>query len=554
MLYNAQGREIPTDATAKPIDGRLVTWEPQDRYQEDASRHLDPVKLDNILRQANTGDVQYQARLAREIEEKDFQAAHAISVRRAAALGLHWACKPSAGQEKNAQAVEISAAAEAMLRGVSGVEKAGGIVSSQPDGEPFAGALEEILGALLPGYSCLEMLWRDGGAGIESFVAVPTHFITFWNSMEPRIQTRLNWQGDPLVPNKFVFHRHKSRSGDIARGGLIRPLGWMYCFANLGIKDLLRFVERYGMPFLLARIDESSWAKDRSVIASIVRNFGSDGGAVLSKAVEAELIQAQAGGGDIYFKLLEYFGEWKTKTVLGQLATSGESKGFSQGGAQAAVRQDILESDCAQLARTIRGQVLRPWVMFNHGPAAPVPEFEFCLEAPADLEQRSKIVLNLNQAGLQADPAEASATFGMKLTRSAAPPPSPAPGGVLAMTGERDAQATRIRRRAIALTAQAATDKIAEAALIEVTRNPEIVTKWLKPIQDALDEALAGLPAGDGLEAQAALRAKLEPLLSNLSGLLDDMDSTALEDLLARAMFAADANGRAQAAAAASHQ
>ena len=55
--------------------------------------------------------------------------------------------------------------------------------------------------------------------------------------------------------------------------------------------------------------------------------------------------------------------------------------------------------------------------------------------------------------------------------------------------------------------------------------------------------------AKEGPEAQDALRGRLEALLGNLKGLLDDMDSSALEDLLARAMFAADTNGRAQSAA-----
>lgn len=538
MLYDHKNREIPeTGDAGKPIVARLVRMETSDRYEADVSRSMSPSLLDAIFRSANTGDVEAQARLSQEIEEKDFQSSHALTVRRMAVAGLSWQTRPPRGMEKDATAKKVAEAADEALR------TSGQATAAEDDLEGFDGAVAELLGALLPGYALLEVVWGPGGKTIDGFAGIASHAVTFRNGTAPMLVSKDTPQGAPLVPRKFAWHRHKARSGDVARGGLIRPLGWMYCFANLGIKDLLRFVERYGMPFLLAKIDENSWQKDRAVIAQLVRNFGSDGGAVFSKSVEAELLAASANQGDTYFRMLDFFGEWKTRTILGQTATSGDAGGFSKGQAQSDVRQDLLESDCRQIEATVRRDILAPWVLFNFGEGAPVPELHIDCEQDEDLELKSKIVLNLSQAGYQVADEAVQEAFGMPVTRK----PETAPGG-LALAGEPRA-ARRVRRRALALSAQAATDKVVEAALREITRNPEIVLKWLRPVQEALDEALAGLPEQDaGPEAEEALRGRLEALVGDLPGIMEDMDASALEDLIARAMFAADLNGRIAAA------
>lgn len=544
MLYDFAGREIKDQASeaTKAIGQRLLTWEPSDRFTPEVSRGLSPRLLDSILQAANIGDVSAQARLAREIEEKDFQAIHALGVRRAAVQGLEWHCVPTTANERNAKAKSIAEEAEAMLRAIAPQDAADDVAD-------FPALVSDLLGALLPGYGCSEILWDDGGAGVLGFAPVATHALTFLASRQPLIVCTNAPQGLPLAPRKFVFHRHKARSGDVARSGLIRPLGWMFCFANLGIKDLLRFVERYGMPFFLAKLDENSWKTERGVIAELVRNFGSDGGAVLTKAVEAQLIEA-SGTGDVYFKLMEFFGDWKTKTILGQLASSGESGGMSKGDAQSQVRRDILESDAAQLAATLRRDVLAPWVAFNYGEGAPVPELHFDVEEPEDLKLQSEIVLNLSNAGYKPAAEEVGEKFGYTITPAAAAPKIPAAGDVAALSDASPLAVRAAARKAAAAAAQAANDKVVGAALSEATADKQLVAEWLGPVSAALDEALAGLPDDNPTaEQQKEFLARLGALLKAIPGLLDEMDTSRLEDLIARAMFAADANGRAQAAA-----
>ena len=433
MLYDWTGRPVPEGKPIREvIADRLVHWEYTDRDESDASRALTPAKLDSYLRQANTGDTESQARLALEIEEKDWDTVHALGTRRAAVLGLERRIEP--GIEDDAQAQKIADEAETMLAGIA------------PEGDEdvdFEGAIEHLLSGILPGYACMEILWGEGGGTIQGFAPVMTSAITFHQSKRPLLATRPNPLGVPLAPNKFVFHRHRARSGDATRGGLIRPLGWMYLFENLGVKDLMRFTEKFGMPFVAARIDESAWDQDRTKIAYLIRNFGSDGGAVFSKAVELEMLQSNATNGELYFKLLEYFGDAKTKVLLGQTATSGDAGGFSKGQAQAAVRQDILEADCKAVSATVRSDILRPWTMFRYGPDAPVPYLHLEYEPPEDLKAKAEMIKILHEAGYQVDPEHVKDEFGMPLTLK--PVAAGIPGEQVALAGEKKKSLSSLR-------------------------------------------------------------------------------------------------------------
>ena len=386
MLYDYNGREILTTEDGRPtqeISRRLTRWEPDQRQSADESRQLTPTKLDGIFRNANTGDAKAQAQLAMEIEEKDWESAHALMTRRAAVRGVDWEILPSV--DDDAKAMEVAEQSEEMLRKVE---------PEEPDELGFDDLLEHLQSALLPGYAWSEIMWSPGGAEITGFTEGPANVITFQDSLEPLISCKGHTDGVPLAPNKFIFHRHRARSGDATRGGLIRPLGWMYLFQNLGIKDLLRFVEKFGMPFVSARIDEHVWDEDRTKVAYLIKNFGSDGGAVFTKGVELDLVQAQTQGAEIYFDLMHYFGAAKTKVILGQTATSGDAGGLSKGQAQENVRIDILQADCGALEATVRRYILRPWTLFNFGPEAPVPYLHMKSEPVEEDQQLFKYHLD----------------------------------------------------------------------------------------------------------------------------------------------------------------
>ena len=88
---------------------------------------------------------------------------------------------------------------------------------------------------------------------------------------------------------------------------------------------------------------------------------------------------------------------------------------MSNGNAQTAVRQDILEADARSVESTVRARIAAPWTTFHFNGAA-VPKLHFKIEPPEDQVHLAKVIYTLAQAGFKADPQELSERFGMKLS------------------------------------------------------------------------------------------------------------------------------------------
>jgi phage gp29-like protein len=541
MLYDAFNR--PIRPGRPPADGRLAHWEPSDRDSTDVSRSLTPAEVGCIMERAASGDQADQARLALEIEEKNWDIFQALQTRRLAVTGLEWTVEPS--DPADANAVAIAEEAEAMLRATP--------PSDGGEARPVASALvEACMGALLPGFAVAELVWAEGGKRLEGVFPIPQRHFTFAGSELPLLVTRTAPAGValPFGGGKFLYHRHRARSGDATRGGLVRPLAWLDIFQRLNFKDLLRFIERYGGPFLVAHVSQEAWEKDRSRLKQLVQNFGSDGGAVFTEGVQTELLQAANATGDVFFRLLEYCGAAIAKVVLGQTATSGDAAGFSKGQAQENVRLDLKVGDAGPVGGTVTANVLAPWTVWNYGPAAKAPVFRLQCDEPDDLKLASEVLVNLSNAGFEADEGEVSERFGYTLVRKAPPPPPPvqvAQAAPAAPSAKPAADVDDAEDGADSATlagegSPAPREGIAEAALGEFLAGDGL-EEWFGPLRAAIDGALAGEPD------EAEFRSRLAGLAAALPGVYERMDSSAFEDVLARALFTAAATGKADKAA-----
>lgn len=384
-----------------------------DRAAPDVSRDLIPRRLDRIMRAANDGDTEDQCRLCRELLEKNTDIAQAVRTRVDAVSGCAWTLE--AGDDTPA-AKEAAEALEKELRGIDGTE----------DADTFEEMIEDLMGALLPGFAVCEILWRDGGH-VAGFKAIEQHHFSLMDGYYPRLVTTDHPSGFEIPRDRILYHRLRFHGSDPARGGLIRPLAWLHCFGNLNEKNLLAFAERYGMPFLVIKADEETYQRERTNIKHLIRNFGSSGGGIFTKGVEQELLQASNAEGNIYFRLKEALANSVNQLVLGQTASSGDSAGLSKGDAQSKVRQDILESDCRRVARTVNAQLCIPWTQYNYGADVPAPRFALDCAAPEDKLATAQTLQALAQAGLRVTPEEASERFGFTFERI--PDPVPAAGG-----------------------------------------------------------------------------------------------------------------------------
>lgn len=460
MLYDATGREIP-EINQQLSPGRHIISAVSDRSEYDVSRGLTPVDVDRIMTAANGGNTAEQCRLAVELEEKNWDIAHAIQTRRNAVLGIEPTIEPASD---SAQDKKIAAEFDAALKSAG----KGNYLDS------FFDLRNDLMSALLPGFAASEIVWGQGGK-LAGFNFVDQHHFSFVDSIEPRLITDDNFQGIELPPGKLLLHKIRKHGNDPARGGLIRPLAWLYCFSRINVSDLLRFVERHGMPFIVAKVDTDTWENERHLVQSVIRNFGPDGGGVFTRSVEFELLQASNNTGDVYFKLLEYIGQAITKVVLGQTATAGDGGGWSNDGAQSQVRQDILEYDCCCIDSTINNQLAPLWTLYNYGAGVATPQIKTDATPPEDIKALSETVKTLYESGLEADPEEMSHKFGIKLSRRVVEDNTQNTPASVALSDDPPS------------ALQVPGKSNADDASDDPDGNPQI-NSWLKPLQNAFGD------------------------------------------------------------------
>ena len=386
-----------------PLPGRAAHPEPADRYRGGRIGAMTPERLGDIIDAADICDIEELMRAAPEIEAENWDIQHAMDVRRNALCGCSWDILPAGD----------GGAVAAMLadRFRRELADAGGT----GEGEPFARTVRALTGAVIAPFAVAEIIWGAGGR-LAGFVPLDGRHFTARQGTGLRLVTSDHPEGVALAEHKFLVHRLGNTVDPLA-DGKIRTLAWLHVFQNYPIKDLLSFIERYGMPFVIGKLGESAWERDRELIRRLIRNFGSAGGGVFSKGVEIELLQASNNTGEVYFRLLEYTGNAIVKVLLGQLASSAESGGLSGGDAQSRVRQDILEADARALEDTINTQLIRPWTLWHAGSLRFAPRLVIRTKPAEDARAYAEMVETLYRAGLAADPEEVGARCGLKLHR-----------------------------------------------------------------------------------------------------------------------------------------
>ena len=281
--------------------------------------------------------------------------------------------------------------------------------------------IRQLLDALIFGYAGSAILWTKGGAGISGFSAIdPTNWI-FDAEGNPAIvkQDGSSAALSHYHPNQFLFFCHKLQSCHPARGGLLRPLLWIYLYKNYAMHDRARYLERYGIPFLAATIRHDDFESEeiRKTVMESLQHMGSDGVGLLSEGADLQLLQSSGNAADEYQSWLEYLDRVCALMILGQTASSDNASGFSKGQIQENIRRDLLEADCQLLMTCLNRQLIAPLEYYRYGSKGEL-KFKLDYSYADNLVEKSTIVKILSDAGYVIDPAWISSTFGVQLCKT----------------------------------------------------------------------------------------------------------------------------------------
>jgi phage gp29-like protein len=292
-----------------------------------------------------------------------------------------------------------------------------------------------LSGVLWPVSVC-QVNWLPGRLDYSSFnlTPIPLEQLDYSHDYTLRIAAvspeGMAITGQSIYPDpaQFICHRgHLSTHSD-TWGGPFRALVFWHLFGACNRDWLVRFLERFGAPFLVGRYDpddEESRANLETAFAEAARTFG----IVATTGTQIELHEAKSAVGTAAFESFHNIAERaKIRVILGQtLSSKNDASGMNSGNAalQGEVRGEYKQWDRIMLATTIRKGLAEPFMSINRLPGQ-TPKISWPGD-PADLARLGSYLQTAAAAGLEVDDTGLEAIndlTGITLRR-ATPTPSP---------------------------------------------------------------------------------------------------------------------------------
>ena len=372
----------------RPDTNEIAVAQVTDKYSEYPSNGLTPVKLAEIFKEADAGDVLRQMELFEEMEEKDPHLFSQLQTRKNAVTGLDFEIIPFSDDPRDK---EIADFIEEQINGIESLE----------DVET------DLLDAIGKGFAVSEIRWGyDEGHVVVREIKSRHQKRFFWDSLDDsfKVRTKDAPEGILLPANKFIVHRYKARSGHTSRAGILRVVAWMYLFKNYDLKDWVSFAEVYGLPLRLGKYAPGASEADKVALMQALIQIGADAAGIIPDGTSIDFITTEkTSSSDLYERLARYCDEQISKAILGQTLTSDSGGGsYAQSKTHNDVRHDLTVADCKSLASTLRRDLIRPLCIFNFGEDKRVPHIRFDCEESEDLTQTATIIGTLvNEVGLR---------------------------------------------------------------------------------------------------------------------------------------------------------
>lgn len=503
-------------ATKKPELFEIAVAQVQDKYSTYPSNGLTPVRLAQIFREADSGDVLRQMELFEEMEEKDPHLFSQLQTRKNAVTGLDYEVIPFSDDEADKEIAEFVKQEIESLENIEDI-------------------LMDLLDAIGKGIAMSEILWTydEGKVTIED-IKWRHQKKFFWDENDTlKVVTKEFPAGTEIPENKFIVHRYKARSGHPSRAGVLRVIAWMYLFKNYDLKDWVSFCEVFGMPLRLGKYNPSASEEDKLALMRALVQIGTDAAGIIPDGTEIEFKEsAKTTSINVYESLARFCDEQTSKAVLGQTLTSDSGSGsYAQSKTHNEVRHDLTVADCKALAATLRRDLIRPLVLFNYGEDKRIPYIRFDAEEAGDLKETADIYERLIcSIGLKIPTAHLYKKFSIPKPEEGEEVATP-PGAAGSLPLKEDVKLFKNKTdKELDKEYQAQIDKLADAA---ASHSSSVFAKIFEPVMELLNKT----------ESLEELKKQLEDERF-VEALYKKMDVQELDELLQKSMFYADMLGR----------
>ncbi|MES2435068.1 MAG: DUF935 domain-containing protein [Pseudomonadota bacterium] len=405
-LLDAYGRPIERTALTQELTGATLggVRSPISGYPGDG---LNPVRLANILREADVGDPIRYLELADTIEERDLHYQGVLGTRRRAVSQIE---------------VKVDAASDAPEH-----EKHAKLIRDWLQRDELQEEMFNILDAVGKGYSFTQVTYdHSEGQYLPRLERWDPRWFRFdrRDLTSPMVLTE-NGQEEPLKPGKWIFARMQAKSGLPMRSGIARGAAWAWMFKAFSQRDWAIFSQTYGQPVRVGKFGPGASDQDKATLFRAVANIAGDCAAIIPESMSIDFIESGnvGAGHSMYKERCDWIDMQISKAVLGQTATTDAvTGGLGSGAEHGDVRRDIKRADARALAATINRDLVPIWIQMEFGPQTAYPRLRIEEPEEEDLKALADALGPLIDRGLEVEQATILSRFGL---------PEPKPGAKL---------------------------------------------------------------------------------------------------------------------------
>lgn len=493
---------------------------------------LNPVRLANILREADAGDPVRYLELAETIEERDLHYLGVLGTRRRSVTQIPITVEPASDDPAD-------------------IEKADRI-RDWLNRDELAEELFDILDCIGKGYSFTEIVWESSTGQWQPKKLEyrdPRWFRFARHDLATPLMLNEHGVEEPLPAFKFVYSTIKAKSGLAVRSGLARAAAWAWMFKAFTQRDWAIFTQTYGQPLRVGKYGVGASKADQDTLFRAVANIAGDCAAIIPASMEIEFVETKSVGAtaDLYKDRCNWLDQQVSKAVLGQTATTDAiAGGHAVGREHRQVQEDIERADAMALAAILNRDLIRPWIDLEFGPQAKYPRLKIARPETEDLSALATSLGTLVPLGLRVSQSAVRERFGFAEPEDDAdilqiapqvPPATVPPGSdreikrfpAVFKRGEGSARPTVALNAVEPLAAKNGGDMPPDllAAQMEVEA------------RGAVGEMV------DQIEAMLSTAVSLDEFREMLNAAYPDLDTTKLAGVFASGLVAAQAGGRA---------
>jgi phage gp29-like protein len=330
----------------------------------------------------------------RELEDKDEDVSNALDGLKLSVTERAQSVLPA--DDQDTQAVEIKEFIETQLKRFN-----------------FDEVLDCMLDAPGYGFSVQEMIF-DVSAGQAELLRIedcPQELFLFGNRFYPQVgslQLLDNpWasEGQPVPEQKFLIFTYRKRGRNRMGRPLLKSVFWPSWFKRNIQRLWMQFAEK-GPGTAVVRYNDPDNEQERQQAAAIAQAIVDNVAIAVPKSFEydQELLKiARSQDPKVYENFFQKMQYAVVRRIQGETLTSFGNEGGTGSNAQGKTHADTFDTRSVSLSKAlmavVNDQFVRPMVLWNYGPNAPMPKWMVEIKDGGDLVKRLAVDAGLQRMG-----------------------------------------------------------------------------------------------------------------------------------------------------------